>query len=290
MTPLEAMASAIDERERGAPALKPDNEARVVFLDGVARERRPLAVVYVHGFTASQAEGDPAHRAIARACGAHLYLARLHDHGSDAPDAMAGASPERWRDDAEVAYQAGLQLGERVLLVGTSMGASLALDLAARHADTVAGLVAWSPGIRVHDPVQLRAAVLLEGPVVPPGERSPYQRAYWSSVVHSDAYRAIARLFHERMRPEVLRQVCCPVLFGAWDGGDGDRDTLTSVAAMREAFEWLGTPREARRFIAYDHAAHVLANPHRSPAAGRVRVDALGFLGEAGLLDIAHRP
>jgi pimeloyl-ACP methyl ester carboxylesterase len=279
---LDALAAGIDQHEREATALKPDNEARIVFLGGVPRQRRPLSVVYLHGFTASQAEGDPAHRAIAAACGAHLFLNRLHDHGSDVPMAMAGATAQAWRDDAEAAFQVGLALGERVVLVATSMGASLALDLAASHGDAVAALVAWSPGIRVYDEDQLRAALLLQGPVEPPGERTAYQRQYWSSVVHSDAYRAIAHLFVERMQPEHLARVRCPVLFGAWDGGPGDSDTLTSVAAMREAFAWLGTPPSARRFIAYDHAAHVLPNPHRSPAASRVLADAVAFLGGIG--------
>ncbi|UPG91030.1 alpha/beta fold hydrolase [Luteibacter aegosomaticola] len=283
MTSLEALARDIEQRERATPGLKPDNEARVIFLDGVARERRPLAMVYLHGFTASQAEGDPAHRALATACSAHLYVNRLHDHGTDEPMAMAGASPQAWREDVAAAFQTGLALGERIVLVGTSMGASLALDLAAAHPDTVAAVVVWSPGIRVFDEEQLRAATLLEGPVVPPGERTAYQRQYWSSVVHSDAYRAIARLFIERMQPANLSRVRCPVLVGAWDGGPGDSDTLTSVAAMREAFGWLGTLPDQRRFIAYDHAAHVLANPYRSPAAQRVLADAQAFLAGHGL-------
>ncbi|HEY4092906.1 MAG TPA: alpha/beta hydrolase [Luteibacter sp.] len=290
MTTLEALADEIERRERGMPGLKPDNEARIVFLEGAPRVRRPLALVYLHGFTASQAEGEPAHRALAAACGAHLYLNRLHDHGTDAPEAMAGASPQAWRDDADAAFRVGLALGERIVLVSTSMGGSLALDLAAAYPDCVAALITWSPGIRVFDEEQLRAATLLKGPVVPPGDRTPYQRQYWSSVVHSDAYRAIARLFIERMQPGNLAQVRCPVLVGAWDGGPGDSDTLTSVAAMREAFSWLGTPPEQRRFIAYDHAAHVLANPNRSPAASRVLADARAFLDEHGLCATAHRP
>lgn len=272
------LAREVAAAERLAPALKPDNEARVVLLDDAPPERRRTSVVYLHGFTASQAEGAPAHRTIAQACGAHLFLNRLTGHGSDAPDAMAGITPERWRADADAALDAGLVLGERVVLVATSMGASLALDLAVRRPDAVEAIVAWSPGIRVHDPVQLRAAVLLEGPVVPPGERSAFQRRYWSNVVHSDGYRAIARLFTEWMRPERLRQVTCPVFFGMWDGGENDRDTLTSVVAMREAFGWLGTPDARRRLVAYDHAAHVLASPERSPAAARVLADSLAFL------------
>jgi len=282
VTELDALASEVGHGERAA-TIKPDNEARIVFHGGAPHGRLPLAIVYLHGFTASQGEGAPAHREIAEAARAHLYLARLRDHGSDAPDAMSGASPERWRTDARRALDIGLQLGERVLLVGTSMGASLALDLAASRPDVVAGVVAWSPGIRVHDPAQLRAAVTRQGSVASPGERTPFQRRYWSSMVHTDGYRAIARLFIERMRPEVLQDVVCPVFFGMWDGGEGDRDTLASVSAMRLAFGWLGTPASQRRVVAYDHAAHVLASPERSPAAARVLADSLAFLRDVGL-------
>jgi pimeloyl-ACP methyl ester carboxylesterase len=283
VTPLDALARDIARDEQLARGIKPDNEARIVFHGEPPYRRLPLAVVYLHGFTASQAEGNPAHRAIAEACGAHLYLNRLRDHGSDAPEAMAGATPERWLEDAGRALEIGLRLGERVLLVGTSMGASLALDLASSRPEAVAGMVAWSPGIRVHDPEQLRAAVVMKGAVEPPGERSAFQRRYWSAIVHTDAYRAIARLFIERMRPERLNAIVCPVFFGLWDGGDGDHDTLASVTAMREAFACLGTTPSARRLVAYYHAAHVLASPERSPAAARVLRDSLEFLRDAGL-------
>lgn len=278
MKDLDELAGQIDKRERLAVGIKPDNEARIVFREGTPHLRQARSVVYLHGFTASQKEGDPAHRAIADACGGHLFLNRLSGHGSDLPDAMAGVTPERWRADADDALDIGLQLGKRVVLVATSMGASLALDLAVRRPEGIEALIVWSPGIRVHDPDQLRAAVLLQGPVVPPGERSPFQRRYWSSVVHSDGYRALARLFIEWMRPERLCEIACPVFFGVWDGGEGDRDTLTSVTAMRDAFGWLGTPPSRRRLVAYDHAAHVLASPERSPAAGRVLADSLAFL------------
>lgn len=285
MKGLDDLARQIDRREREVPGIKPDNEARIVFREDTPHTRQPRSIVYLHGFTASHTEGDPAHRAIADACAAHLFLNRLSGHGSDQPDAMAGVSPERWRADADEALDVGLQLGERVVLVGTSMGASLALDLAVRRPEAIEAVVLWSPGIRVHDPAQLRAAVLLQGPVVPPGERSPFQRRFWSSVVHSDGYRAIARLFIEWMRPERLCEITCPVFFGVWDGGEGDRDTLTSVTAMRDAFGWLGTQESRRRIVAYDHAAHVLASPERSPAAARVLADSLAFLRD---MDIAR--
>lgn len=285
------LARWVEQAEQATPGIKPDNEARVLLHGDAPFERRPLSVAYLHGFTASQAEGAPAHRAIADACRAHLFLNRLTGHGSDAPDAMRGITAGRWRQDAREVLDAALVLGEKVVLVGTSMGGSLALDLAATYPEHVAAVVAWSPGIRAHDPAQLRAATGLQGVVAAPGERSEFQRRYWSSLIHTDGYRAIDRLFIERMQPDVLQAVRCPVFFGVWDGGEGDRDTLTSVAAMREAFGWLGTPASmpagtaagARRLVAYDHAAHVLASPPRSPAAARVLADSLAFLREQAL-------
>lgn len=283
MRVLDELAARIERQERTVPGLKPDTQARIVFHTRRAHTRQPTAVVYLHGFTASQAEGAPAHRAIAEACEAHLFLQRLSGHGSDLPEAMAGITPERWRVDADEALDVGLCLGEHVVLVATSMGASLALDLAIRRPHDVAAIVAWSPGIRAHDPEQLRMATRLQGAVSPPGERTSFQRRYWSSMIHSDGYRAIARLFDAWMRPERLSRIACPVFFGLWDGGDDDRDTLTSIAAMREAFDVLATPPSQRRLVAYAHAAHVLASPERSPVAAAVLADSLAFLRDVGM-------
>jgi len=280
---LDELAARIERQERAVPGLKPDNQARIVFHAHGAHTRKPVAVVYLHGFTASQAEGAPAHRAIADACEAHLYLHRLSGHGSDLPEAMAGITPEHWRADADEALDIGLCLGARVVLVATSMGASLALDLAIRRPDDVAAVIAWSPGIQAHDRDQLIMATRLQGAVSPPGERTSFQRRYWSSMIHSDGYRAIARVFDQWMRPERFATINCPVFFGLWDGGADDRDTLTSTAAMRDAFDALGTSPSQRRLVAYARAAHVLASPERSPVAAAVLADSLAFLREMGI-------
>ena len=41
--------------------LKPDNEARILWLHDSLKEKTEYAVVYIHGFSASQEEGDPVH-------------------------------------------------------------------------------------------------------------------------------------------------------------------------------------------------------------------------------------
>ena len=62
MRVLDELAARIERQERTVPGLKPDTQARIVFHTRRAHTRQPTAVVYLHGFTASQAEGAPAHR------------------------------------------------------------------------------------------------------------------------------------------------------------------------------------------------------------------------------------
>ena len=56
--------------------LRPDNEARIVWADDSLKQKTACSIVYLHGFSASQAEGDPIHRNVAKAFGCNLYLAR----------------------------------------------------------------------------------------------------------------------------------------------------------------------------------------------------------------------
>ena len=39
--------------------IKPDNQARIIWADSSKKEKTKIAFLYLHGFSASQAEGDP---------------------------------------------------------------------------------------------------------------------------------------------------------------------------------------------------------------------------------------
>ena len=68
--------------------LKKNNEARIVWANDSLKNTTEYAIVYLHGFSASQEEGNPVHRNIAKAFGCNLYLARLAQHGIDTTDAL----------------------------------------------------------------------------------------------------------------------------------------------------------------------------------------------------------
>ena len=115
-------------------------------------------VLVLHGFT-----GTPQG---VRAWGEHLAAQgwtvigpRLPGHGTDAKD-FAATSPKDWVGEAEMAL-AGL--GERcssVFICALSMGATIALDLASRFGDRVAGIVGVNASVYSEDP-RARLAPLL---------------------------------------------------------------------------------------------------------------------------------
>lgn len=139
--------------------LTPGTAKHIVWADPDAPARTPLALVYVHGFGATRQETAPVADEVARALGANLYYTRLRGHGR--PGAALGeATAEQWMEDAIEAMAVGERLGERVVLVGCSTGATLAVWLAHRLSADPPGpltapplaLVLLAPNLGVPDP------------------------------------------------------------------------------------------------------------------------------------------
>ena len=103
--------------------LVPGTEKRVTWFAG--RERTPYSVLYLHGFSATRQETAPLAATVARALGANLFETRLTGHGRER-DWLAGVRAEDWLDDAVEALTVAAELGERIIIIGTSTGATLA--------------------------------------------------------------------------------------------------------------------------------------------------------------------
>lgn len=149
------------EREAGVPNLREGVEKEIVWADPQARSRTPLAIVYVHGFSASKGEVRPVPDMVAEALGANVYYARLAGHGQDGA-AMAEATVNQWVNDYAEAVAIGRLIGEQVIVMATSTGAPLATWGATQPAlaADIAGLVFISPNFAVND----RGAFLLTMP------------------------------------------------------------------------------------------------------------------------------
>lgn len=132
------------------------------FSLGPALSDAPCAVLLLHGFTGSPWELRPVGEALA-ARGMHVTCPRLPGHGTT-PEAMLFAGQVQWREAAAAALSS-LGGARRVVIVGLSMGALLAMVLAARNRSRVHGLVLMAPALRLEgrDARLLRALRWLPG-------------------------------------------------------------------------------------------------------------------------------
>ncbi len=125
-------------------------EKRILWA-GEPGQRTPLALVYLHGFSATRAEIAPVPQTLAEALGANLYETRLAGHGRPGA-ALAEASLTDWAADLAEAMAIARRLGERVVLVGTSTGGSLAVlaALDPAYAGDLAGVILISPNFEIN--------------------------------------------------------------------------------------------------------------------------------------------
>jgi hypothetical protein len=143
-TDLDAGIAAAE----AALAVDPAVARRIVWHQPATRDTTPLAVVYLHGFSATHRETAPLAEQVASALGANLYLARLSGHGLDGA-ALGAARADDWIADADGAMAIGRRIGGRVVLIGVSTGATLALLLNARPQwrESIAATVLISPNL-----------------------------------------------------------------------------------------------------------------------------------------------
>jgi alpha-beta hydrolase superfamily lysophospholipase len=141
----------LDAREAQVPDIRANSHKRVIWA-GAAETKTPVSVVYLHGFSASSEEIRPVPDDVAAALGANLVFTRFKGHGRDS-DGMADSSASAWMDDTVEALAVARRVGEKVLVIATSTGGTLAaraLHEPALQKD-VAGVVFVSPNFAVNN-------------------------------------------------------------------------------------------------------------------------------------------
>ena len=155
-------AYLVDE-ERVVIGVKPALVKGIIWRDSVTKAKTPLSIVYLHGFSASRRELSPVPERLADSLGANLFFTRLAAHGRVDGEAFATVTPQQWIDDAREAIAIGKRIGERVIIVATSTGATLALEMAIERPTDIAAMILVSPN---HEPKDPRAR-FISGPLGP---------------------------------------------------------------------------------------------------------------------------
>jgi pimeloyl-ACP methyl ester carboxylesterase len=249
--------------------IKPDNEARIVWRDS-SKQKTAYAIVYLHGFSASQKEGDPVHRRMADEFGCNLYLPRLSDHGIDTTEALLYFTADRAWNSAKEALAIGRAIGEKVILLSTSTGGTLALKLAAEYPDQVYALINLSPNIAINnpaafvlnDPWGLQIARMVKGgkyKVTAPEDIKPEKSGYWNEQYRLEAAVELEELLATSMTKKTFKKITQPSLTLYYYKNEQEQDPEVKVSAMIEMNKQLATPDSLKEAKAVPTAgAHVL--------------------------------
>ncbi len=287
---LSQLENQINAEEMAVKGIKPDNEARIVWADTSRKEKTKIAILYLHGFSASQAEGDPVHRDLAKKYNANLYLARLAEHGIDNGDStMIDLTADKHFASAEKALAIAEKLGDEVIVIGTSAGGVLTLFLASRHPE-IKAIILYSPCVSLYDgtavilnkPWGLKiASKVTGGPVSRNKSDSPEHANYWSMNYRVEALVALQNLVANTMKKATFEKIKCPVFLAYYYKNEEEQDKTVSVPAMLKMFDELGTPAELKRKMAFpETGAHVIASYIRSKDWQGVENETDRFLSE----------
>jgi len=157
----EGVQVYFETSEAGVKDITPGTEKRVIWADGFKEKRTAISVLYIHGFSATSQEIRPVPDQIAAALGANLVYTRLQGHGLPGAE-LARASASTWMVETAEALAAARAVGERVVVISTSTGGTLAAAAALNPelSDKVAAMIFVSPNFGVNNP----AAFLMTWP------------------------------------------------------------------------------------------------------------------------------
>jgi esterase/lipase len=284
----------VAEQEKKHP-IKPDNQARIVWYNDSLKNTTEYALVYLHGFSASQEEGNPVHRNLAKAFGCNLYLARLAEHGIDTSDALLNYTAEGLWQTAKEAYAIGKKLGKKVILIGTSTGGTVALQLAAAFPE-IAGIILYSPNIAINDPNAwllnnpwgLQIARLVKGSNFnTAGQDDSTYKKYWNHTYRLEATVQLQELLETTMVPATFGAVRQPVLALYYFKDENNQDKVVKVSAIQKMMQELGTPDSLKRSVAMANTGnHVLASPIVSKDVSGVEKETSTFLQQVMKLSL----
>ncbi len=270
--PLSHLDSVIAYEESKVSFIKPNNEAKIIWVDSVRKTKYSL--VYLHGFSASHHEGHPVHKTIAEKYGMNLYLARIYGHGVDTGEDFNDLTPVNMIESAKKAISVGNLIGDSTIVISCSTGGTYSIYLSAFNPDKIYAQILYSPNIEIFDP----NAKLLTGPWgVQFGDMllgeyreitssmGTYKEEITTTKYKTQGLIALQALLDQTMNPEVFQKVSVPSMVGYYYKSDSAMDSVVSVEAMRNFIKASSIPENDIYEIAFENVGdHVLAGYYQS--------------------------
>lgn len=293
----DVLEEFIEEYEQSFAPLKENNEAKIIWADENKKEKTAYSIVYLHGFGASRGEGNPWHRAVAQKFGCNLYLSRLYAHGLKGDRIFERFSYKKYISSAIEACRIGQQIGENVLVMGTSAGGALALYVAGSKKCPVPikGLMLASPLVHIYgyESIFLESKVgrSLAGMIRGTNykrrlmhEQSGVSDKIWYPYIPIEAALELGKLVEHKLIPSLFKKITCPVFAGYYNKDGKSHDNVVSPHAIESMVNRLGTSPEKRCVVNFTEAqTHVISSGLFSKAVPELIARTVLFLKKIGL-------
>jgi pimeloyl-ACP methyl ester carboxylesterase len=257
-------------REAVFDDIVPGTEKSIVWADK-RDTQTDIAIVYVHGFSASAMELQPLPNRVATALGANLFFTRLTGHGRGSI-AMQTASVASWMKDMAEALAIGRRLGRRTIIIATSTGGTLAaaaaLDAAAMT--HVAGIIFVAPNFGLQNkasplltwPFARSWVPLLVGAIRESSPRNALHARYWTTTYPTVALLPMAALVNRVVRADLASATVPALFYFSTDDKVVRPDRTFAVAG-----QWGGPVSMVNPVLgpADDTLAHIIAGDIVSP-------------------------
>ena len=135
----------LEKREKEVLGLQPGVCKEVTWAEKRGKKTK-FSIIFLHGFTASKFELSPFPNAVALGLKANIYNARLSGHGCGG-EALGKVKVKDWVFDLSEALEIGRKIGEKIIIIGSSTGGTLATVAASEK--NVSGIIFVSPNFKV---------------------------------------------------------------------------------------------------------------------------------------------
>ena len=263
----------LSESESRFDDITEGTEKKIIWA-GSPGERTALSIVSFHGFSATRQELSPLADTVAKSLNANLFYTRLAGHGRGGPG-MVDGSVNRWANDANEALQIGHRLGDKVILIGTSTGSTLATWLALQPTNSELGaMILLSPNFYNADsdmrmllwPWGKQIADTLIGKVRHWESKNPLHEKYWANDYATSSLLPMMGLV-KTVNDSDIEKINIPTLMIY-----SSKDKTISVPPIRETFARLGS--EEKELFEFndteDPDYHALAGDLMSPSSTSV--------------------
>jgi esterase/lipase len=195
----------LKKSEQQFPDIKQGVSKKIIWANK-KNTKTLLSIVYIHGFTASLEEVRPLPDLISKDINANLYYTRLSGHGRSS-NAMNDCSIKNWMNDLHEAIEIGSRIGEKVIIISSSTGATISVTSALNKelSSKILGYIFISPNFGINNkfagliswPLSNYWLKIILGKTTKHSPRNELNKKYWTMSYPTNALIPMAKLVNE---------------------------------------------------------------------------------------------